>query len=298
MEFLTEQEELQEATKYVLKSPKPAPKPQEEAPAPMPTGEAPPEAATPDPTAMDTPDAGAPAAPGDELGGEAPENPDDYLKVIQKMTGRLTQKLNTFQDKLESKDIKYVLNMVLAAVDLDKLEETDEEEILAKFEDDEENPEGTPESGFPGDETTAPPVEDEMGETSEADGMDTLEQLINSPFEDGGSDYEDEDEDEDEFDLSQIEDPNAGKAAREDIGKETDDEDIVDFSKFDDEDDTLEPIMDPHKDDEERLSKGNEGFSMNEEDPTVNNDVKELDIDELTNMVNNSVKDSLSKYFS
>jgi hypothetical protein len=280
-----------------LKSPKPAPKPQEEAPAPMPTGEAPPEAATPDPTAMDTPDANAPAAPGDELGGESPENPDEYLKVIQKMTGRLTQKLNTYQDKLESKDIKYVLNMVLAAVDLDKLEDADEEEILSKFEDEEENPEGTPESGFPGDETTTPPAEDEIGET---DGMDTLEQLINSPFDDEGMGNNYEEDDEDEFDLSQIEDPDAGKAAREDIGTETDDEDVVDFTKFDDTDD-LEPVMEPHKehkDDEERLSKGNNGFSMNEEDPTVNNDVKELDIDELTNMVNNSVKDSLSKYFS
>ena len=49
-EFLIEQEKLEEATKYVLKRPKPGP--QEEAPAPMPTGETPPPMATPDDTTM------------------------------------------------------------------------------------------------------------------------------------------------------------------------------------------------------------------------------------------------------
>jgi hypothetical protein len=289
LEFLTEQEEIQEATKYVLKQPKPAPLPQEEAPAPVATGEAPPPTATPDPTTMDSADAGIPPA-GDETGMEdpnaAPAGEEDYLKVIQKLTGKLTQKLRGFEDKLESNDIKYVLNMVIASVDLEKLDEGDKEEVLEKFEPQEDDGSLEPEAPT-GDETPAP--EDEMGET-QVDGMDALEELINTPFEEKESVFDDDDDEgshgfnDDDINFlnsPEAKSPKASKFAEKDIEKE--------LAGMDDEDDDMDSPLDPEKDDY-RPEEGDDEEDIDE--------VKELDIDELTNMVNNTVKDSLSKYFS
>jgi hypothetical protein len=59
------------------------------------------------------------------------------FKVIQKLTGKLTQKMRALEDQegMTSEDIKYVINMVLSAVDLNKLEPEDMEDIVSKFED-------------------------------------------------------------------------------------------------------------------------------------------------------------------
>jgi hypothetical protein len=59
------------------------------------------------------------------------------FRVIQKLTGKLTQKMRALesQEGMTSEDIKYVINMVLSAVDLTKLEPEDMEDIMAKFED-------------------------------------------------------------------------------------------------------------------------------------------------------------------
>jgi hypothetical protein len=59
------------------------------------------------------------------------------FKLIQKLTGKLTQKMRALesQDGMSSEDIKYVVNMVLSAVDLTKLEPEDIEDIMSKFED-------------------------------------------------------------------------------------------------------------------------------------------------------------------
>jgi hypothetical protein len=63
------------------------------------------------------------------------------FRVIQKLTGKLTQKMRALesQEGMTSEDIKYVINMVLSAVDLTKLEPEDMEDIMAKFEDVEAN---------------------------------------------------------------------------------------------------------------------------------------------------------------
>jgi hypothetical protein len=298
LEFLTEQELLAEATKYVLKQNKPAP--QAEAPAPMPTTDT-----APVPPPPPAPDAGVPTdtAPEGDTEGE-PEDPNDFMKVVQKMTGRLTQKLNTYQDKLESKDIKYVLNMVLAAVDLDKLDEADEDEILAKFEDDEEGAEPT--SDFPTDGNgEVPAPQDEM---SEVDGMAALDELINTPL--------DEFDDEDNFeeltpeDTDFLNDPEikrAGRSARKDIEKEID--------PHDEEDTAGEDLDNPlNAKDEFPLYQGEDreveedsmmgqmpnmaASDVAEQNPSEEDRVKELDINELTDMVNTSVKETLSKYFN
>ena len=58
-------------------------------------------------------------------------------KVIQKLTGKLTQKLRLFADdeEMTSENIKYVINMVLSSLDLAKLSTEDTEDIMTKFED-------------------------------------------------------------------------------------------------------------------------------------------------------------------
>ena len=67
---------------------------------------------------------------GDEMGGPV------GLKTIQKLTGRLSQKIRSFDKEkgLDSQDIKYVVNSIISAIDLSKLDEDDKEDILDKFE--------------------------------------------------------------------------------------------------------------------------------------------------------------------
>ena len=67
------------------------------------------------------------------------EEEDISFKVIQKLTGKLGQKLRTLdsQEGLSSEDIKYVLNSVISAVNLENLTEEDLEDVLANFEDEE-----------------------------------------------------------------------------------------------------------------------------------------------------------------
>lgn len=291
LEFLVEQENVQEATKYVLKTPKP----QQEAPIPEPTGEMPPPPAAPE-------GAVPPAAPdaGEELppeGGVPPEGEeDDYLKVIQKLSGKLQQKLMAYKDKLESKDIKSALMQVLSGVDLQKqLEDADREEILDEFEPQEDVPgEEVPGEEVPSEtDTAAPPAEDELGEI---DGMAALEELITHPFEDDGSGYGDE-EDEVLGPLD-FEDSRATRAAQHDMAKEfPDDEEEEDNDEIEGTTDEF----DPEKEEDEQMDPSHVDSSMPSDTtpvtPSSLDSTKELDINELTDMVNTSVKETLSKYF-
>ena len=63
------------------------------------------------------------------------------FKSIQKLTGKLTQKIRTLdsQEGMTSEDIKYVINMVISALDLKSLSEEDKEDIMSKFEEDSED---------------------------------------------------------------------------------------------------------------------------------------------------------------
>ena len=100
---------------------------------------------------------GMPPAPeGEDMGGmpPAPEGPseDDFdlgaeegggkggsFKSIQRLTGKLSQRLRTIEKEksLDSDDIKYVLNSILSAINLENLEEDDREDILSKFDEEE-----------------------------------------------------------------------------------------------------------------------------------------------------------------
>jgi hypothetical protein len=151
--------------------------------------------AAPAPAPVDEPAAELPTP---EMGGDmgAPEEPSmgdesmpsseegkrsDYMAEIQKFAGKLGQELRDQQPKMESDDIKYVLNMIISAVDLDKLDEDDIDEIGKKFERDEEEAIAEPEMGEPGAEET--PSDEEVPSAPEddlAERIAKLEELVNS----------------------------------------------------------------------------------------------------------------------
>ncbi len=71
------------------------------------------------------------------MGGESDETGEPYaLKTIQKLTGKLGQKIRAYDKEkgMDSQDIKYVVNSILSAIDLENLDEDDKEDILSKFE--------------------------------------------------------------------------------------------------------------------------------------------------------------------
>ena len=131
-----------EQKKFVLKTPM-APAPEMDAPAipaepaPLPEPELPMggEEADVDMDMELSMDAELPAEEPMDMEQDAEEKVS--FKLIQKLTGKLTQKMRALesQDGMTSEDIKYVINMVLSAVDLTKLEPEDMEDIMAKFED-------------------------------------------------------------------------------------------------------------------------------------------------------------------
>ena len=75
---------------------------------------------------------------GDEMSDMGGGKEEVTFRTIQKLTGKLGQKLRMLDDTvgMTSEDVKYVLNSILSAVDLSKLEDEDREDILAKFEED------------------------------------------------------------------------------------------------------------------------------------------------------------------
>ena len=217
LEYIKGQEDLNEATKYILKN---------KSSNNLPTNEQQP-TATPipePPVASDNTLPPSPANTSEEPPIEEPtddnlnadvEDENDPLKAIQKLSGKLGQKLREFDEQIESDDIKYVLNMVISAIDLNKLEDTDKDEIIGKFEGEE-----TPENDE--DYSDVEPVadvtpEDELGET-----FSSLEELTNTDLD---FDYDDDDEFE--------------KSFRNEFNNENDIDDEIEldeYNMFDDED--------------------------------------------------------------
>ena len=186
LELLKGQELMNEdITKYVLKTNKPT----EETPTPAPAVDSAPAPSMPPSDAEAAPEMPADSAEDPFAGDDsAPEavNPEegkrsDYMAEIQKYSGKLGQELRDQQPKMESDDIKYVLNMIISAVDLDKLEEDDIEEIAKKFEREEEEM-GSEE--MPGADDEGPEMEPETDEVAPEDDlaerMSKLEELINT----------------------------------------------------------------------------------------------------------------------
>ena len=97
------------------------------------------------------------------------------MAEAQKYAGKLGQELRDLKERMESDDIKYILNMIISAVDLDKLDDEDIEEIGKKFERDEV--EG---DEFGSDEVPLPDSESPEEDLGEVDGIESLESFVNS----------------------------------------------------------------------------------------------------------------------
>ena len=147
-----------EQKKFTLKTPKPAPAPEAEVPMAPPA--APP--AVPSPELPPSPIEGGEDMGVEDMDIEDTPEVDDVdididadvedggnediegqvtFKTIQKLTGKLTQKIRTLdsQEGMTSEDIKYVINMVISSLDLKSLSEEDKEDIVSKFEEDSED---------------------------------------------------------------------------------------------------------------------------------------------------------------
>jgi hypothetical protein len=101
-----------------------------------------------------------------------PEGEEVTFKMIQKLTGKLTQKIRMMNDAMgmSSEDVKYVINSIMSALDLSKLDDEDKDDIMSKFEEDSEYGMGDDEGSFDmsGEDEfemdTETDVEGEMGE--------------------------------------------------------------------------------------------------------------------------------------
>ena len=129
------------------------------------------------------------------------------MAEVQKYAGKLGQELRDLHDRMESDDIKYILNMIISAVDLDKLSDEDIEDIAKKFEREEE--EGGMGSEEPTGEEPAPSAEPEL-DMNEYDSMSALDEFVNTPM------------DTDEVNLSKYSIKEEGEMDAEDETKELD----------------------------------------------------------------------------
>ena len=128
----------------LLPAPAPAPAPDPNAvPAPAPDPNAvpaPEEVPVPEEEPMDD----------EDMGGKEEEV---TFKTIQKLTGKLAQKIRTYsgEEEMSSNDTKYVINSILSALDLTTLEEDDVEDIISRLEGEEEEMDSE-EEGLEGEE--------------------------------------------------------------------------------------------------------------------------------------------------
>jgi len=148
-----------EQKKFVLKTPKPAPTPEPAAEIPAAPPAVPSPELPPSPMGDEMP-VGGEEEMGMEMGAEEAEMGGEEMgmemgseeismggedvvtfKTIQKLTGKLTQKIRTLdsQEGMTSEDIKYVINMVLSSLDLKSLSEEDKEDIMSKFDEESED---------------------------------------------------------------------------------------------------------------------------------------------------------------
>lgn len=216
LNLISGQEALNEEKRYVLKRNKPeveAPMPEPELDAPVDDVPPPPEGEV-DTSADPMLDDGMNNEVGDEpmgdegmgdegmsdeegIGDDGQELRSSYMAEIQKYSGKLGQELRDQRERLESDDIKYVLNMVISAVDMDALDDDDLEELADKFHKKAPKFDGIDEPAA--EEEPAMEPEAEMAEQDNATGTLDLTQF--SDLKEDGEIEEDEDV---ELDLDEI----------------------------------------------------------------------------------------------
>lgn len=109
LELISNEDVLEEQKKYILKQPNKSA------------------------SEMDAPIA-KPSTDSDLADTSDEDTPENDIEEIQKYSGKLAQSLRSHKDKLESDDIKYVINMILSAIDLNALEDNDRDDIVSRFE--------------------------------------------------------------------------------------------------------------------------------------------------------------------
>ena len=170
-----------EQKKFVLKTPTPpAPEPSAE-----PAAELPPPAPAAEPDAapeggdemnLDMPDLGGEDSVDEPMSDIDAAEPDDEeevtMKTIQKLTGKLGQKIRVINDSvgMTSDDVKYVINSVLSALNLSLLDENDKQDIMDRLE---EAPESS-EEPMMGDEEPMGDEDDSMPDLADL-GIDDTE---------------------------------------------------------------------------------------------------------------------------
>ena len=160
-------------------SPEPSPAPEDLSLGMEPSSDEMPASPEGEETDMDLPDM-------EDMGGEPSEGGEGEpvtFKSIQKLTGKLAQKIRDYsgnEEELSSKDVKYVINSILSSLDLNSLDEEDKEEILTRFDGEEESDYGMENMGLEDEEfdmdseetpTEEEPKPEEMGEADYLDGM-------------------------------------------------------------------------------------------------------------------------------
>jgi hypothetical protein len=136
------------------------------------------------PMPVDSEMGGEMPTPEEEMGGEMPpaeeemgmeddmgdednksKGPSEF-KRIQILVGKLAQKIRTYEESedLSAKDVKYIINSILSAIDVDVLDEDDIEQIISKLEGEEEDENGDTKSNS----------EDEMGSDEEMSSEDEM----------------------------------------------------------------------------------------------------------------------------
>jgi hypothetical protein len=148
-----------------------------------------------------------PPPPMDDMGddeesedeGKSKKEGGTTFKVIQKLTGKLAQRIRKYnsEDDMDPNDVKYIINSILSALDVDLLDDDDLEEIISRLEgdldeegdeeddedleDEEMSDEELPEPTSDEEEGALPPPPPAGGEMTEYDlgEMATLGQAIN-----------------------------------------------------------------------------------------------------------------------
>jgi hypothetical protein len=113
--------------------------------------------------------------PMDDMGGEeeeleidAEEKPREKkvsdLKRIQILVGKLSQKLRSYEEEkeLSAQNVKYVINSILSAIDVDVLDEDDIEEIISKLEGGDEDDDESDDTSFEEEEDFSSEMEGEV----------------------------------------------------------------------------------------------------------------------------------------
>jgi hypothetical protein len=137
----------------------------------------------------------------DEDGKKSKKEEGTTFKVIQKLTGKLAQRIRKYnsQDDMDPNDVKYIINSILSALDVDLLDDDDLEEIISRLEgdfdeegdeeDEDIEDEELPEPQSDEDSEELPPPPPEGGEMTEYNELGEIASLSDSIMNSVGKKY-------------------------------------------------------------------------------------------------------------